>query len=84
MNFIISMIVTAKVIIQTNKCLHLSFVQFKNWKWVTAIKIINAFNWVLFLMIIFAGKTHCMNWFENAKISSDWTIAVNNNDWIND
>ena len=41
-------------------------------------------GWVLPSMVIFAGKTHCMNWFDNAEIPLDWTIAVSDNDWMND
>ena len=34
-------------------------------------------------MIIFASKTHCTNWFDNTEIPSDWTIAINDNGWMN-
>ena len=84
MGFIMSMIATAKVITQTDKCSCLSFVQSGNWKWVTIIEIINASDWVLPLMVIFASKTHHTNWFENTEISLNWTIAVSDNDWMND
>ena len=79
-----SMIAITKVITQADKHSHLSLIQSGNQKWVTAIETINASGWVLPLMVIFAGKIHCMNWFENTEISLDWTIAVSDNDWMND
>ena len=68
MDFAIDIIAIAKVITQTNKCLCSSLVQPGNWEWVTAIETINASGWVLPLIIIFTGKIHCMNWFENTEI----------------
>ena len=35
-------------------------------------------------MIIFAGKTHHIIWFENTNLSLNWTIAVSDNDWTTD
>ena len=54
-------IVTAKVITQADKHTCSSLIQPGNQKWVTVIEIINVSGWVLPLMVIFAGKTHCMN-----------------------
>ena len=76
-------IATTKVITQTEKYSCLNLIQSGNWEWITAIKTINASGWVLSLMIIFAGKTHCTAWFKNAEISLNWTIAVSDNDWMN-
>ena len=67
-NFNMSMIVTAKVITQTDKHSCSSLVQSGNWKWVIVIKIINAAGWILPSMIIFASKTHCIVWFENINL----------------
>ena len=79
-----NMIVTAKVITQADKHSCLNLVQFGNWEWVIVIEIINAAGWVLPFMVIFASKTHCMVWFENINLLLNWTIAVNDNDWITD
>ena len=78
------MIVITKVITQADKHSHSNLIQSGNQKWVTAIKTINTSSWILSLMIIFVSKTHCINWFENAEISLNWTIAVSDNDWMND
>ena len=83
MNFAMGMIATAKVITQTEKCSHSNLIQSENQKWVTAIETINASGWVLPSMIIFANKIHCIAWFDNTEISSDWTIAVSDNSWMN-
>ena len=32
-------------------------------------------------MVIFAGKTHRTNWFENTNLPSDWIIGVSPNGW---
>ena len=53
-----SMIVTAKIITQTDKHSHLSLVQSRNQKWVTVIETINTTDWVLPSIVIFASKTH--------------------------
>ena len=71
MGFAIGMIATTKVITQTDKHSHSSLIQSGNQEWVTAIETINASGWVLPLMVIFAGKTHHTNWFENTEIPSD-------------
>ena len=73
------MIATAKVITQADKHSHPSLIQPGNQEWVTAIETINASGWVLPLMVIFAGKTHHTNWFENTEIPLDWTIEVSDN-----
>ena len=80
MSFTMGIIVTAKVITQADKYTHSSLIQSGNQKWVTVIKTINASDWVLPSIIIFASKTHHTNWFDNTEISSDWTIAISNND----
>ena len=68
MGFAMSMVATAKVITQTDKYSCSSLVQSGNWEWVTAIETINASDWVLSSMVIFVGKIHCTNWFENTEI----------------
>ena len=82
-DFVMSMVTTAKVITQIEKHSHSNLVQSENQKWVTAIEIINASGWVLSLIIIFASKIYCTAWFKNTEISSDWTIAVSDNNWMN-
>ena len=76
-------VATAKVITQADKRSRPSLVQPGNREWVTAIETINASGWVLPPMVIFAGKIHRTNWFENAEIPSDWTIGVSDNGWMN-
>jgi len=83
-SFAMGIVATAKVITQADKRSRPSLVQPGNREWVTAIETINASGWVLPPMVIFAGKTHCANWFENAEIPTDWTIAVSDNGWTND
>lgn len=81
--FAMGIAATAKVITQADKCSCPSLVQPGNREWVTAIETINVTGWVLPPMVIFAGKTHHTNWFENAEISLGWTIEVGNNGWMN-
>ena len=83
-SFAMDIITITKVITQTDKWSCSSLVQSGNWEWIIIIETINASDWVLFSMIIFAEKTHCMNWFINVNLSLNWTIAVSDNDWIND
>ena len=78
------MVATAKVVTQADKRSRPNLVQPGNREWVTAIETINASGWVLPPIVIFAGKTHRTNWFENAEIPTDWTIGVSDNGWTND
>ncbi len=82
--FAMGIVATAKVITQADKRSRPSLVQPGNREWVTAIEAVNASGWVLPPMIIFAGKTHRTNWFENTEIPRDWTIAVSDNGWTTD
>ena len=82
--FAMGIVATARVITQADKRSRPSLVQPGNREWVTAIETINASGWVLPPMVIFAGKTHRTNWYTNADIPLDWTIAVSDNGWTND
>ena len=79
-----SMIATARIITQNSIKGCPFLVQPGNWEWVTIIEAINSYGWILPPMIIFAGKTHRTNWFQNTQLPSDWTIAVSNNGWTTD
>ena len=78
------MVATAKVITQADKQSRPSLIQPGNREWVTVIETINASGWVLPPMIIFAGKTHRTNWFEQTNLPLDWSIRVSDNGWTTD
>jgi hypothetical protein len=82
--FAMGTIATARVITQAERTSRPSLVQPGNREWVTAIETINAAGWVLPPMVIFAGKTHRTNWFENTDLPLDWMIGVSENGWTND
>ena len=82
--FTISIIAITKVIIQIYKHICSNLIQPGNQKWITVIKTINASGWVLSSIVIFASKIYHTNWFDNTKISLNWTIAISNNNWTND
>ena len=82
--FAMGMVATARVITQSKIQGRPSLVQPGNREWVTVVETINAYGWVLPPMIIFAGKTHRTNWFQNTQLPPDWTIAVSDNGWTTD
>ena len=82
--FAMGMIATAKVITQAERSSRPNLVQPGNREWVTAIETISASGWVLPPMVIFAGKTHRTNWFEDTDLPPDWTIGVSPNGWTTD
>ena len=82
--FAMGMIATARVVTQAERQSRPNLVQPGNREWVTAIETISASGWVLPPMVIFAGKTHRTNWFENTNLPSDWMIGVSPNGWTTD
>jgi hypothetical protein len=52
-----------------------------NREWVTVIKSINASGWSLPPMIIFSGKVHQSQWYQD--INPDWVIGLSDNGWTN-
>ena len=58
--FAMSFVATAKVIMQNDYIDHSVLTQSGNCEWVTVIEVINLYSWALPPMIIFAGKTHHM------------------------
>ena len=82
--FAMGMIATARVVTQAERQSRPNLVQPGNREWVTAIETISASGWVLPPMVIFAGKTHRTNWFEDTNLPSDWMIGVSPNGWTTD
>ena len=82
--FAMGTIATAKVITQAERSSRPNLIQPGNREWVTAIETISASGWVLPPMVIFAGRTHRTNWFENTNLPPDWTIGVSPNGWTTD
>lgn len=73
---------TAKVI--TASCHWTSrvwVIQPGNREWVTVIECINASGWPLPPMIIFSGKVHQSQWYQD--INPDWLIGLSDNGWTN-
>jgi hypothetical protein len=52
-----------------------------NREWVTAIECINTSGWALPPMIIFTGKVHQSQWYQD--IPNDWLIGLSDNGWTN-
>jgi hypothetical protein len=50
-----------------------------NREWVTVIECINASGWTLPPMIIFSGKVHQSQWYQD--INPDWLIGLSDNGW---
>ena len=52
-----------------------------NREWVSVIQGINSQGWAIPPFIIFAGKHHLTNWYENSSLPPDWVIATSHNGW---
>jgi hypothetical protein len=73
---------TAKVITSSrHRTSRVRAVQPGNREWVTVIKCINASGWSLPPMIIFSGKVHQSQWYQD--IDPDWLIGLSDNGWTN-
>jgi hypothetical protein len=76
-------IATVKVITGSERANKPVTIQPGNREWVTVIKCINTYGWILPPMVIFEGKVHISTWYTN-QLPLDWTIAVSENSWTND
>jgi len=56
--FIMGVAITSKVVISFNTIGRAIIMQPGNYKWVTAIKAVNAIRWSILLFIILAGKLY--------------------------
>jgi hypothetical protein len=73
---------TAKVITASrHRTSRVRAVQPGNREWVTVIESINASGWSLPPMIIFSGKVHQSQWYQD--IDPDWVIGLSDNGWTN-
>jgi hypothetical protein len=73
---------TAKVITASrHRNSRVQAIQPGNREWVTVIESINASGWSLPPMIIFSGKVHQSQWYED--IDPEWLIGLSDNGWTN-
>ena len=82
--FAMGIAATARVITQAGKMARPKLVQPGNREWVTVVETICSAGWVLPPMIIFKGKTHRTDWFQNTNLPGDWVIATSSNGWTTD
>lgn len=75
---------TTRVITQAQKVARPKLVQPGNREWVTVVETICSAGWVLPAMVIFKGKTHRTNWFQNTNLPPEWLIATSSNGWTTD
>ncbi len=73
---------TVKVVTGSQRAKKALVTQSENQEWVTVVKAINISDWALLSIIIFVDKMHQAVWYE--AISSQWIIAVSENEWIID
>ena len=59
---------TVKMVIKSERVDCPVMTQSGNWEWITIIEAINLYSWVLFSMMIFAGKVHQSIWYEDNLI----------------
>jgi len=77
---------TAKVVSGTERRRRPVVIQPGNRDWTTVIKTIAAHGKTLDPLIIFSGKVHQEQWFQELQNEgrSSWKIAVSDNGWTND
>jgi hypothetical protein len=73
---------TSRVIISSDRHGRPLPIQSGDREWVTAIETVNSTGWSLPPMLIFKGKVHMSNWYEEYAIPPDWVIAVSDSSWI--
>jgi hypothetical protein len=52
-----------------------------NREWISVIQAICANGWAIPPIIVFAGKYHLSNWYQDSIIPREWAIATNPNKW---
>jgi hypothetical protein len=73
---------TAKVITASrHRTSRVRAIQPGNREWATVIECINTSGWCLPPMIIFSGKVHQSQWYQD--IDPDWLVGLSNNGWTN-
>jgi hypothetical protein len=73
---------TAKVItLSRHQTSRVRAIQPGNREWVTVVECINASGWPLPPIIIFSGKVHQSQWYQD--INPDWLIGLSDNGWTN-
>ena len=82
--FSIGIASTTRVITQAQKVARPKLVQPGNREWVTVVETICSAGRVLPVMVIFKGKTHRTNWFQNTNLPPEWLIATSLNGWTTD
>ena len=52
-----------------------------NREWVTVIQGVNSQGWAISPFMVFAGKNHLANWYQDRTIPGDWVISLSSNGW---
>jgi hypothetical protein len=52
-----------------------------NREWVSVIQAICADGWAIPPVMVFAGKYHLSNWYQDSTIPREWAIATSPNEW---
>lgn len=79
--FIMGVITPTAVITRADRRGNPKLTQPGNREWVTVIQGINSQGWAVPPFIVFAGKNHLADWYQDRSLPRDWVIAISANGW---
>ena len=79
--FMMGIIDSAMVVTHTDKRGKPKTTQPGNREWITVIQGVNSQGWAIPPFIVFAGKNHLANWYQDRTIPGNWVISLSSNGW---